>query len=94
MPYLCISVVSVYSLEHYIDMTNIRKAGFGFSLGISSAAKGLRYTAYSLLERSEHLLPSKVFQLLKSEKDCNSFKISTASFSNSESKGYDVTNHQ
>lgn len=58
-------------------MTNIRKVSFGFSLGISSVAKGPEIHSYSFLEHREHLLPSKVFQLRKWEKHCNSFKISS-----------------
>lgn len=92
VPYLHISAVPVPSLKHCIAMTNTSKAGFGFSSGISRMVKGLWYMTYSFLESSELLLSAKAFKLLKSEKYCNFFKISTASVSNRECKG--CTPHQ
>lgn len=68
-------------------MTNIREVGFGFSLGISSTDKGLWYTIYSFLESREHLLPSKVFQLMESERDYSSFKTYITSSDSTSAKG-------
>lgn len=90
MPYLHISAAPVPSLKHCIDMTNTRKAAFGFSLGISRMVKGLRYMIYSFLESSELLLSAKVFKLLKSEKYCNFFKISTAPIANRKCSVYNT----